>query len=382
MYRHGGDIYLQKNCIDFSANINFRGMPDSVRRAAEDAVKASEYYPDPRCTGLREAIAGMEGVLPSAIFCGNGAADVIISLVNAVKPRRALLPVPSFYEYRRSLDAVGCEVVPFLLREENGFRLTEDVLELITPDIRMIFLCSPNNPTGLLPGRELSERILRRCEVTKTLLVLDECFMDLTADPERDSMLHRTADSDSLFVLKAFTKSFAMPGLRLGYGVCRDSSLLRGMEAVSQPWRVSVPAQAAGIAAARLTQPDRHLSDAQRRSALPDGAAQSGAAFPAPIVEQDYLAASREAIRMNRERMIAELRRMGYRVWDSAANFVFFRGDPGLAEKLRKRGILIRDCSNFEGLGDGYYRTAVRSERENEVLLHALQSCTDSGKER
>lgn len=344
MYRHGGDIYLQENCIDFSANINFRGMPDSVRRAAEKAVKLSVRYPDTRCGALREAVAGMEGVSPSAVFCGNGAADVIFSLVNAVKPSRALLPVPSFYEYRKALDAAGCETVPFLMREENGFRLTEDVLQRITPDIRIIFLCSPNNPTGLLPGRELSERILRRCEATGTLLVLDECFMDLTAEPERDSMLRRTEDSNCLFVLKAFTKSFAMPGLRLGYGVCRDGSLLRRMEEVSQPWRVSVPAQAAGIAAAG---------------------------------ERDYLAASREAVRMNREKMIAGLRRLGYAVWDSAANFVFFRGEPGLAEGLQKRGILIRDCGNFEGLGGGYYRAAVRSEQENERLLRVISRMRD-----
>ncbi|MCD7980836.1 MAG: aminotransferase class I/II-fold pyridoxal phosphate-dependent enzyme [Clostridiales bacterium] len=355
MYQHGGDLYTNKNVIDFSANINFLGMPESSRRAAQEAVRDAIHYPDSRCGEFREAVAGMEGVPADTIFCGNGAADVIFSLVRAVNPQRGLLPVPSFYEYRKALCAAGCEVITYPLREENEFCLREDILERITPDIRILILCNPNNPTGILTERKLLERIFRRCETTGTLLVTDECFLDLTAEPERFSMMPLTADSDRLFILKAFTKTFAMPGLRIGYGVCRDRSLLRRMEEVSPPWRVSVPAQAAGIAAAHLARCGKEQ---------PPEASVCG--------EMDYLGASRQAIRENREELSAGLRKLGYTVWDSAANFVFFRGEPGLAELLCEQGILIRDCGNFEGLGDGYYRAAVRSKYENEMLLRAM----------
>ncbi|MCC8029887.1 MAG: aminotransferase class I/II-fold pyridoxal phosphate-dependent enzyme [Lachnospiraceae bacterium] len=372
MYRHGGDIYTYKNCLDFSANINFMGMPESVQRAAREAVGASVFYPDPSCGELRRAIAGMEGVSEEMIFCGNGAADVIFTLTRAVRPRRALLPVPSFYEYRQALCAAGCGIITYRMREEDGFRLREDIPDHISQEIDMMLLCNPNNPTGLLTERDFLERVLRRCEAAGTLLVVDECFMDLTPEPERYTMLPSAADSDRLFILKAFTKTFAMPGLRLGYGICRNRSLLEKMESVSQPWRVSVPAQAAGIAAAGNVN--------------------------APGREPDYLAVSREAIRRNRAKMAAVLRDMGFEVWDSAANFVFFRGESGLAERLRERGFLIRDCGNFEGLesgstrldgcfkrrganqgdgsertGDSFYRAAVRSEHENESLLQVIR---------
>ncbi|MCD8045136.1 MAG: aminotransferase class I/II-fold pyridoxal phosphate-dependent enzyme [Clostridiales bacterium] len=346
MYQHGGDIYTNQNMLDFSANINFRGMPVPVREAARAAVDDAIHYPDVRCRALKRAIAEMDGVPETSIFCGNGAADVIGSLVRAVKPKRALLPVPSFYEYRRALEGVGCEVTACVMRGEDGFRLRADILEQITGETDLIFLCNPNNPTGLLTGRDLMKRILQRCETTGTLLVADECFMDLTEEPERFSLLSEVGKSDRLFILKAFTKTFAMPGLRLGYGICRNGALLQAMEEASQPWRVSVPAQAAGVAAA---------------------------------AEPTYLRESRRMIGENRRALIAGLRDLGCNVWDSAANFVFFSGEEGLAERLLRQGILIRDCANFEGLGPGYYRAAVRSGRDVERLLDTLRKIqTDS----
>ncbi|MCD8364437.1 MAG: aminotransferase class I/II-fold pyridoxal phosphate-dependent enzyme [Clostridiales bacterium] len=372
MYQHGGDIYSNTGKCDFSANINFCGMPERVRAAAHAAVDASVHYPDAACLELKRAIAGMDSISDRMVFCGNGAADVIFSLVRAAKPKQALLPVPSFSEYRRALESVGCKVAVHMLRspgalrlcgedrslqhgedktrfqgrenlqlqEPEDFRLGEDILDEITPETDMIFLCNPNNPTGLLTDPDLTGRILKKCEETDTLLVTEECFLDLTAEPERFSAVPWVGESDHLFVLKAFTKSFAMPGLRLGYGLSCREGLLEQMERVSPPWRVSVPAQAAGVAAAK---------------------------------EGEFLRKSREMIAENRKTLEQELRKMGFQVWDSAANFVFFKGEPGLAEPLRQRGILIRDCGNFEGLSDGYYRIAVRSSEDNARLLHIMR---------
>ncbi len=339
-YQHGGDIYTNKDMLDFSANINFRGIPERVRKATIAAVEDSVHYPDARCMELKCAIAQMEGVPEKAVFCGNGAADVIFSLTQAVRPKRALLPVPSFFEYRQALEAVDCEIISDQMREAENISLQKDIFEKITSDMEMFFLCNPNNPTGLLTERDLMIRILDKCERTGTLLVVDECFMDLTEEPEQYSMMPEIKDSDCLFILKAFTKSYAMPGLRLGYGISRNEELLWKMERASQPWRVSVPAQAAGVAAA---------------------------------AEQEYLRESRLEIGSNRKKMIEALREMGLEAWDSAANFVFFRGNPGLAEAMKGQGILIRDCENFDGLEAGYYRVAVRSEAENRLLLNAMR---------
>lgn len=340
MHKHGGDIYQYKNKIDYSANINFCGMPESVRQAAVQAIDASVHYPDVSCKELREAIAAKDGVLPEMIFCGNGAADVIFALVLAKKPKKALLPVPSFYEYEQALHSVNCEICPFTLSEDRGFVLDETILNEITPEMDMIFLCNPNNPTGALTERDLLEKILRKCERTRTMLVLDECFNEFLEEPEKYTMIPDLMKSEHLMILKAFTKMYAMPGLRLGYGICSDGGLLDAMERVSQPWRVSVPAQAAGIAACKET----------------------------GFVEQ-----SRKLIQDERKHMICAMQEMGYDIYGSQANYIFFEGEHHLGDQMLTEGFLIRDCGNYRGLHLGYYRVAVRSRDENEQFLQALR---------
>lgn len=340
MHKHGGDIYEYKDKIDYSANINFCGMPAAVRQAAIDAVDDAVHYPDVSCRALREAIAGKDGITPEMIFCGNGAADVIFSLVLAKKPKTALLPVPSFYEYEQALHSVNCQIRPFELQEKQGFMLDASFLDAITPEIDLIFLCNPNNPTGVLTDRDLLEKILRKCEQTRTMLVVDECFNEFLEKPEAYTMLPFILRSENLMILKAFTKIYAMPGLRLGYGICSDGGLLDTMERVSQPWRVSVPAQAAGIAACK---------------------------------ETAYVEQSRKLIGQQRERMIQEMQGMGYEITGSRANYIFFEGEHHLGEQMLIQGFLIRDCSNYRGLHLGYYRVAVREEADNTRFLEALR---------
>lgn len=340
MHKHGGDIYSNKNMIDFSANINYFGMPESVKRAAQEAIAASVHYPDVECRELKQALSEKEGTETENIFCGNGAADVIFALMLAKRPKRALLPVPSFYEYEQALNSVGCEIETHLLEEEKGFRLDEDILEKITPETDVLFLCNPNNPTGELVRQELLEQILQKCEETGTLFILDECFNDFLEQPEEHTMISRVKESRHLFLLRAFTKMYAMPGLRLGYGICSDQELLAQMTQVSQPWRVSVPAQAAGIAATR---------------------------------EQEFVEKSRREIARQREAMIAQMRGMGYVIYGSRANYIFFSGEKMLCDRMKQKGFLIRDCSNYTGLGESFYRVAVRSPEENRMFLQALR---------
>ena len=340
MYKHGGDIYSNRNLIDYSANINFLGMPDSVREAAKKAVDFSEHYPDVQCRELRAATSERENIPAERIFCGNGAADVIFSLVLAKMPENALLPIPSFFEYQQALNSVRCRITTYGLEEKNGFALTEDILSRITPQTDMLFLCNPNNPTGELVEPELMKKILQKCERTGTLLVVDECFNDFLEQPEKHTMMPFVERSEQLFVLKAFTKMYAVPGLRLGYGICSNGALLDKMERVSQPWRVSVPAQAAGVAAAK---------------------------------ETDFAEKSRCEILKQKKKMLDAMFDMGYQIYGSKANYIFFEGEHHLQDQMKARGFLIRDCSNYQGLHLGFYRAAVRGEAENSMFLQALR---------
>lgn len=338
---HGGDLYGRAVKLDFSVNTNPLGTPPSVVRAVEASAQNLCQYPDPCCRELTAALSAYEGVPEENILCGCGAAELIYAYCGALGAERALVPVPTFLEYEAALRAAGGEAVRFPLREMDGFAVTEAFLaEVEKTDCRVVFLCNPNNPSGRLIGPELLEEVCRVCRRRGIRLFVDECFLELS-DAGREASLAKYLDAFSnLFLLKAFTKSYGMAGLRLGYCLCGDSALLSAMSRRVQPWNVSLPAQAAGAAALR---------------------------------ETAFLEGSRQMIRQERPFLAGELEKLGLWVCPSQANYLLVRSGKPLAGPLLKRGILIRDCSNYEGLGPGWYRLAVRPREENRVLLDALQ---------
>ena len=319
--RHGGDIY-GGIALDFSANVSPLGTPRSVTDAIERALPELYRYPDPYCRTLVQTISEYEGVPKNFVLCGNGASELIYAYCGAVRPKRAMELAPTFSEYSLALRRTGCEVVRFA-REK----------------IDALFLCNPNNPTGRLIADDLLEEILRICREKNIALFVDECFLSLS-DGAND-LTPFLPDVPQLFILKAFTKSFGMAGLRLGYGLSADGALLRKMSAAVPPWNVSTLAQAAGVAA---------LGDAE------------------------FLEKNRTIIRAERPWLEEKLRKFGFWVCPSQVNYILFRGDVGLTEQLRARGVAIRDCANFEGLTSGWYRVAVRQYEENEQLIAAIRS--------
>lgn len=339
-FPHGGDIYrYDRPLLDFSANINPFGMPPEVAEAAKKAVADSCRYPDPECRALRKAIGRMDGVPEDWVLCGNGAADLIFRLVLACRPRRAMVTAPTFCEYAQALHTVDCQITHWRLTPERGFRVTEDILDAIEPGLDLLILCNPNNPTGLLTDPALLRKIAARCARTGTRLAVDECFLPLT---DGTGLAGALKDNPHLFLLRAFTKSYAVPGLRLGYALCADPALLAACGESGQSWPVSQVAQAAGIAACQCPQ------------------------WP----EQ-----ARAFLRRERPRLQAGLEQLGLWVVPGQANFLLFRAEnvTNLKELLLEKGILIRSCANYIGLGPDYYRVAVRTPGENDALLCTLK---------
>lgn len=339
MYQHGGDIYRNKIELDFSSNVNLLGIPVGVIQAAKRGVELSCHYPDTECNELREAISNSETISKDMIICGNGAADLIFSLVRTRRPKKALLLSPTFHEYEQALQSVDCEIRYHQLLEETGFLLQPDFIKAITNDIDIVFLCNPNNPTGALIEKSFMEKILQQCEKTNCFLVVDECFLDFIPRRKDYTLKDLCRESKNLFVLKAFTKLYAMPGLRLGYGFCSDFILLDRMKNVTQPWNVSIPAQMAGVAA---------------------------------LKELEFVDQSMEMIEKEKNYLIQQLWKLNFKVYDSKANYIFFRSKISLYEKCLEQGILIRDCSNYRGLRDGYYRIVVKKHSENVKLIEAF----------
>ena len=181
---HGGNIYTYKNCLDFSANCNPLGTPESVKQAVRDSLEQIKDYPQVGYQPLKEAIAAYEEVESEHIICGNGAAEIVFSLCHALKPKKALLPGPTFAEYEQALVSVDCKVEHVLLKEEHGFALQEDFVNWLHKDLDIVFLCNPNNPTGIYIDRDLLFRILRICREMEIFLVVDQCFLDFIKEPE------------------------------------------------------------------------------------------------------------------------------------------------------------------------------------------------------
>lgn len=336
---HGGNVYKYKNCVDFSANCNPLGTPDKVKKAIIESLAHINDYPQVGYRPLREAVACYEGVCSDEVICGNGAAELIFSLCRALKPKKALLPAPTFAEYEQALESMDCVCQQFFLEEKEGFSLQESFLQTLHEELDIIFLCNPNNPTGVLTKREFLMQVLKRCQELNIFLVVDECFLDFVESPEEYTLKAWLKEYPNLFLLKAFTKRYAMAGVRLGYGLSANKDLLKKMELVTQPWNVSTLAQEAGIAA---------------------------------LQEQEYVEKGRKLIFEERDFLKKEMEQLGFTIFSSQANYIFFKGRKNLFKECVSRGILIRDCSNYHGLTEGYYRIAVKNHHDNEKLIHAL----------
>lgn len=337
---HGGDVYHYADCVDFSANCNPLGTPEGVKQAIIDSLEYLGDYPRVGCQPLREAIGEYEGAEASQVICGNGAAELIFSLCRAKKPKKAMVLAPSFAEYEQALESVDCQVEHFRLSEEGGFFADEKLLGGIHPGLDMVFLCNPNNPTGLLTEKALLLQILEKCRSLSIFLVVDECFLDFVKEPDRYTLKSMLEEYRNLFLLKAFTKRYAMAGVRLGYGLCADRALLEKMGEVTQPWNVSAMAQAAGLAA---------------------------------LKEEEYVEAGRKLVFAEAEYLKREMKSLGLTVFPSQANYIFFKGPESLFDSCVEKGFLIRDCSNYPGLCKGYYRIAVKKHDVNERLIEAFR---------
>ena len=338
---HGGDIYSKDVYQDFSANINPLGTPPGVLEAVKASLGQLHRYPDPYCRELTTAIAGFEGVPESQILCGNGAAELIFSFCRCLRPKKALLPVPSFSEYASALAAAGCQAVHYRLAQKDDFTLTEAFLPVLEEfDGEALLLCNPNNPTGQVIEKSLMEQILSLCERKGIFLFVDECFLDLTEGGEGLTLKDRLGQNENLLLLKAFTKSYGMAGLRLGCCLSGNARLLLAMSRDTQAWNVSVPAQVAGAAA---------------------------------LKEQAFLERAKKIIFDQRPQMAAAMEKMGLTVIPSRANFLLFYSEKELYAPLLARGIQLRSCDNFPGLGRGWYRAAVKLPEENRILLSAME---------
>lgn len=340
---HGGDIYSHdnKNIIDFSANINPLGMPYLVKKSIIENIELYENYPDSLCRELKLELAKNLNIKNDWLVCGNGAADLIFRLVISRKPKRAMVLAPTFSEYEIALRSFGCKVEHYYLNEENSFRLYDSFISALTPNLDMIFICNPNNPTGLYIEKNLMKKIAEKCKEYSIFLVIDECFVDFLEEEEKVSFIQYISDFSNVCILRAFTKMYAMAGIRLGYIICSDINFMEEVENTLQPWSVSTVASKCGVAA---------------------------------LKDIDYVIKTKRNTAINRNMLIKFLNEHDFFTIESKTNFILFKcKTENFQEKLEDKGILIRSCKNFNGLHSQYYRIAVKSEEDNLYLMKCIK---------
>ncbi len=337
---HGGDIYRNKVNIDFSVNINPLGMPKAVKEALFHAVEHCEEYPDIKAEALKESISARIGAGAERIVTGNGASELFCAIVHALRPRRTVIPVPSFFGYEWAARASQGEMIYYPMKAERGYELDEGLIRCLTEEVDLLFLANPNNPVGNLIESSLLEKIAEHCSKRGITLVIDECFLEFTGDEERHSYKNRLDRYPGIIVVRAFTKIYAIPGVRLGYLICGSSRLKQRIEEQLPEWNLSVFAQRAGIVACE---------------------------------QEGYVDKTVRYIGGEREYLTGELEKMGLKIYSSGANYLLLETEINLYDRLLEEGILIRNCSNYRGLGQGFYRVAIKKHQENEMLLDAIR---------
>ncbi len=374
---HGGDLEWAaerygldpRDFLDFSSNLNPLGPPERALEAARAALREVARYPEPDADRLKAALARFLDLDRRLLVLGNGSSELIHHLSRCVlseaftagevgpggggagrPPGRArvMVAVPAFGEYERAARIAGAELSFHALLPGDGFSLRPETLAEEASRSRLTFFCNPASPTGRLYRRKELLPVLEACRAAGGILVVDESFMSFCPPGEaEEATLLEHAGEEGLAVLSTLTKVFALAGLRGPGWLAGPEVLVSYLEERAVPWRVNVAAEAAAMAS---------------------------------LEDEGFLAETRAAVASWREELAEGLAAAGlFHVFPSRTNFILLRLTGAearareLVDALGRRGILVRDCGNFRGLGEGFLRVAVKRPEENRRLLRALE---------
>ena len=344
---HGGEIYSVKVKYDFSVNTNPFVSKWTLWKLYLKFFNTINVYPDINSKELKESISARYKIESSRIITGNGASEILMAMVKAINPKKALLLCPSFSGYEYALNSAGSKIIYLPLDAKEDFELTEDKLnslkELIEKEKpELLFLCNPNNPNGKLLSRQVIRKILGCTQKNRTTVLLDECFMDLTGKAKDFSLVSEIDDYSNLVILNAMTKTFAIPGLRLGFCFCSSIELTEKIQSQLPEWNISSLAQKIGASL---------------------------------LVNERFISKNIKKINTERTYLLNELSASGIKTFSTNSNFILFHTESktNLKEKLLKYKILIRNCSDYKNLPAGFYRIAVRTHKENKLLIQSLK---------
>jgi threonine-phosphate decarboxylase len=341
---HGGIYSVNPKLvkIDCSSSVNPFGPPRSAIAAIQKGAQPlASRYPDSECRELKSSLSRYLHVDPGWLSVGNGAMEIIYWFAQAFIKKRTVVPVPTFCEYELASHKAGAAVDFALMRD--FFELDADAVVEKAKGADAVFLCNPNNPTGGLATKQVMKIIEGIDRSTKILL--DECFIEFVDNPGANTLIEKTREFDNLVVLRSLTKSFGLAGLRVGYSVC-NPALAEKLSANKIPWNVNGLAQAAGVAALKDT---------------------------------GHVARARSLVKRERRFLQEKICKMeSFTPRMSDANYFMIdlheRNSTQFRDALvKKTGVLVRDCSTFTGMDSHHVRVAIKTRKENLLLLRALE---------
>jgi threonine-phosphate decarboxylase len=353
-YEHGGNIdQVAKRfkldlraILDFSSNINPLGIPKPLQEMFLSNLDRLTRYPDPEYRTLRESIARYLNVPPSKIIPGNGASEIIFLLLSTLKPKNLLLCAPTFAEYENAAQAAAVNVRYLTLSEDNEYQLEMTKLIAILEKVDCILLCNPNNPTSTLVAPEELRGLLEQTKRKRVNVIIDESFIELTLAGNRNSMVPWLESYENLFIIRSFTKIFAIPGLRLGYGLGAPQYIEK-MNRNKLPWSVNAMASIVG-----------------------DYLFQSHPFFEKTsqwlVTEKSWLFEELQKI-------------VSVKAFPPQSNFILVKivssqlTTTELQNKMAANGVLIRNAANFRSLNEQFFRVAVKDRVSNEHLIRLLR---------
>lgn len=361
---HGGDVYTEgllkgKELLDFSSNINPLGLPKSFKDNIEEVFKAVERYPDIEYRNVKKSIKEYitfmkvhfrkeESQKPFSevfkdedIVLGNGAAEIIDLVISCFK--NICIVVPSFVEYEKSALKWGCKITYSKLKEDMSYDYEDIALKMKNAD--GLIIGNPNNPNGNVIDKSKFNNILKYCEENGKTIIIDEAFIEFTGK-RNFTFLEEGENYESIFIIKALTKFYAMPGIRMGYGICKNKKLIEEIKNKQNPWNINCFAETA---------------------------------VNYVLKDKEYIEQSLKWIEEERDFMSKELKSILLidRVYDTYSNFILFKlkntNCNTIYNMCLKEGVLIRKCTNFRGLDDSYIRLAIKDRCKNKKMIALLK---------
>ncbi|MCL2032699.1 MAG: histidinol-phosphate aminotransferase family protein [Methanomassiliicoccaceae archaeon] len=346
---HGGQAWKMEGIEDYSHNLNPFGPPECLPEIIATAMDDIGHYPDDNCTELKDALSKIFSLKEENIAIGAGSSEIIRNFPNAFIERgeRAVINRPSFAEYSQQCRVAGIDVVYNELAEEEDFRMNgERISSLLKSGARALYICNPNNPTGRIEPRRKILEMVKECSDEGVLVFLDETLLELVPDHEEISCMKYVREYDNLVVAGSLTKSFAIPGIRIGYGAA-SAPLIEEMDKIRMTWNVGqIEQNVARILMSEHTGYVRKAAAVMAEESKVMNSRLNEIGFPAGKISDSFF-------------YFCSLKELGIRCSE-------------FQKLMLKEKVMVRDCASFGGRFDHYVRFSVKDRERNEMFVKAV----------